>query len=251
MVNYQTYPRARLQLGRDGVVIGRMDDGVVVLFSNPPPLKEQYVYLTKYQERVSANTGKKYIKCFEYLTESQFTQLRKNSEINEVAKYLGISFDDVKKLIELKRLSPDAAATYLLKITNSQGVLYDSTNFMLLPSRKTIYIGNDTAEVDEGPFLPDNIISDKFTFVVLDDAYESFEAIEIAEKLRSRGYIAFSFNSGSGSLVDLVVVLPRGDLVDRIISIKNSRIPRYFRKRIYLEVLGLTDGEVVLNDQPV
>jgi hypothetical protein len=49
-----------------GDIIGRLDDGVIVLFNDPKPEWGWHVVLLEYQERTSQK-GKKYIKCFKWV----------------------------------------------------------------------------------------------------------------------------------------------------------------------------------------
>jgi hypothetical protein len=49
-----------------GDIVGRLDDGVIVLFNTPKPEWGWHVVLLEYQERTSQK-GKKYIKCFKWV----------------------------------------------------------------------------------------------------------------------------------------------------------------------------------------
>jgi hypothetical protein len=49
-----------------GDIVGRLDDGVIVLFSDPKPNWGDHVVLLEYQERTSQK-GRKYIKCFKWV----------------------------------------------------------------------------------------------------------------------------------------------------------------------------------------
>jgi hypothetical protein len=67
--------------GSTGDIVGRLDDGVIVLFSDPKPNWGDHVVLLQYQERTSQK-GRKYIKCFKWIKHPhpRLTELKRRYE---------------------------------------------------------------------------------------------------------------------------------------------------------------------------
>ncbi|MEM4270054.1 MAG: hypothetical protein QW223_08065 [Candidatus Caldarchaeum sp.] len=231
---------ARLQAGRDGKVIGRTDEGLVVLFSQPPSLEVKTVVLTAYQERFSPNTGKKYIKCFSWMTEEDYFILN-------LSRTLNVDQTQLKRCLQLyDAAGEEAFASSLLKLTGADVVLVQFNKFLILPHRTVFSLASKSiGKLEDYYFLPNKCYSDRFTMVVLDDAFEYFEALSVSKHF----HYSFVSQAPSGSDADLIVLLPKNSgVLDKLIATKMTKIPKFIKKRIYLELLNITSGEVELND---
>ncbi len=253
---------------------GNLGVGMIVLFSDNLrySLKPyENVYLVDYQVRES-RTGKKYVKCFRCLTEEQYGALKEDAErrlkeieeeierqrireeVESAARELGVSAEAVRKAVELaKRGMYEAAWQVLVKESGALAALLAPAQcyaLFVFDARSaawvTLFFGETTRSVKvEKCFLPyeaytTKCISDDYAVVVLDDAFEGFEAREVAEALAQRGVPALYECPSSRNLGAVTVLVRRGSQLHRkLLAVKQTDMPEEVKKLVYCEVLGI------------
>ena len=252
---------------------GNLGVGMIVLFSDNLrySLKPyENVYLVDYQVRES-RSGKKYVKCFRCLTEEQYGALKEDAErrLKEIeerierqrireeaesaARELGVSTEVVWRAVELARREMyDAAWQLLLRETGAMAALsWHYTEALLVFSARsaawvelllqkpwwTVKAKRITLPTQYSPY---KCFSEECAMFTMDDAFEEFEAKEIAEALCQRGIPAVYTEPGSLHLADITILLPKGSpLFRKLMAVKQTDMPREIKKLVYCEVLGI------------
>jgi len=262
-------PKVLTVRGRDNNVIGIVKSancadgvasGMIVLFSNPPPPLNETVYLIEYQVRDS-KTGKKYVKCFKWLTEKQVEELNKRREeeekrraLEETSKILNIPVDTLMRCLDLDiRMAVEVLGRETKRTVFGIGAGYWKCLLILLTHSKAIYIDVGTkvwAKIVDLPidFDVHEAYSEKGV-IVIDDAFEYFECREIAKALVKKGIPAVYYGGESGAKNSVTIVLPKdSELFKRLLAIKQTNMPIDIKKLVYLEVLGISKKEVAISD---
>ena len=264
----RSMPRVRTFKGRNGKVVGYVEyssdenvkKGMIVLFSTPPsPLVP--VWLQTYVVRDS-KAGKKYVKCFKYLKDQEHKKLIEELEkrkkelenkiyVLDVAEKLKVSMEEASRIYKLLQEGKnDLLAHYFYRKYNCDAIIYSFKYFFVVKGMKALEIedvgfNNIAIRITEktlpcdSPLL-DKCVSDKYTIVVLDDVFEQFEVIEVANALKEKNIPSMYWCCETGSYSVLTILLPKdSQLFKKILAIKQSKLPRELKILLYCEALGL------------
>jgi len=227
--------------------------GMVVLFSSPPSVGEK-VYLGRYVVRPSKKSpGRHYVKAFSWASDpreaARRAHAREIANVQAVAAELGVELRP-EPVLELALTTDAGALAAVLHRATGKTVLaspYDV--FILLNGRRGILVSRDFSWFEPKilPFsaLFDEIHSDEHGMVVLDDAFDAFEAAELARILVDRGTPALYTSPESGTLADVTVILPKSSkTLEKLLLTKKHQIPPGTKGMIYLEILGVRPEEI-------
>ena len=244
--------------------------GMIVLFSNPPSEITQ-IYITAYQLRTSQR-GKKYLKCFQWLTKEQYNELVKQRErlilekkeiyrqieelerreklrnFAEKVKQIGLTEQQVFAMEELRKAGEyDTIASILKGATKAIAVLWRYEEYVVITKDNTYYIANRWSEwVCEQVtypmhFLPTNILSDNHEMFTEDNIFEAFECVEIAEAIYKKHKVPVFYTAPDSCYPgELTLVLPKdSELLKKLKLTKEANLSRELKILVYAEVLGL------------
>jgi hypothetical protein len=144
---YSHNPVAVVKQGRDGSVIGVVEQGsmdvekgMIVIFSRPPTqLIGKKVYLINYEVRDSQKTGKKYVKCFQYIDADTLLKALMNEAAKEISAKLRLPFDKLSRALELVSTNP-AEASRIIVDAGADVVAYDNNSLFIYKTPQLVEI---------------------------------------------------------------------------------------------------------------
>lgn len=241
-------PKALTVIGRDGKQVigiikettGEVNAGMVVLFSNPPK-EGMEVVLTTYQVRDSKTSGKKYVKCFQWIEASvlektireleekieELKKIEKEAELRRIRQenlqalsQIGLG-EEALRLLEANQY--EAFATLLVK-SGTKAVLWNEYyGLFLIISEKSIKItlNNEKIEVEECTlplrFKPEKWLAAEDKEIVRID-------LEIPNAVASQYHESF-------------ILVSKG-VAEKLKKIMDSRLDEETKKKLYEAILG-------------
>ena len=252
---FQSSPKAMTVTGRDNDIIGMVrnsdvdegGEGMIVLFSHPPSEAGVAVILEKFEVRESQkNPGKKYVKCFQWITLEDFERIRdaertgeleiiRQEQFQKLAEVgVVVDLEIATKLIEADQ--NEVFASLLIK-NGAKAVFWDRWNFLVITDGESINVPIVDAVDSLDVYQSNNIISFDAKQWKVDDYLEAVILGDIP--LPRNNPVMAIYSSGRK-----ILLIPREfiGIAEKFRKISSSKLPPEMKEKLCLELITQMKG---------